>query len=140
MDRPLVLSLVRAASAAAAPLPVFVKIRLLDTAEETATLVGELRDAGAAMVAVHARYRASFERDGAGARDGPAMLDQVRDIKRAVGNFPVVSNGNVKTWEDVVENRRFTESDGIMSAEGILVRGPFMPLEGTGVFALSTAH
>ena len=38
------------------------------------------RDAGASLIAIHARYRASFERKGPGARDGPALLDQVMEI------------------------------------------------------------
>ncbi|KAL7476248.1 hypothetical protein ACHAW6_002124 [Cyclotella cf. meneghiniana] len=35
-------------------------------------------------------------------------------------DFPIISNGNVITYEDVVSNRRSTKADGIMSAEGIL--------------------
>jgi tRNA-dihydrouridine synthase len=58
----------------------------------------------------------------AGARDGAAHLDQVKAIKEALRhtNIPIIANGNVKTWSDVVENLQYTNADGIMSAEGLL--------------------
>ena len=118
-DRELVLSIVRA-GVEAVSIPIFVKIRLLDTLPETIELCRQLRDAGAKLIAVHARYRASFERKGPGARDGPAMLDQVLELKKAVPGIPIIANGNVITYEDVVENLASTGADGVMSAEGIL--------------------
>ncbi|KAL7541722.1 hypothetical protein ACHAXR_011148 [Thalassiosira sp. AJA248-18] len=118
-DRELVLDIVRAGSQAVS-IPIFVKIRLLDTVEETIKLCHQLRDAGASLIAIHARYRASWERTGPGARDGPALLDQVSLVKKSMGNFPIISNGNVITYEDVVSNKALTGADGIMSAEGIL--------------------
>lgn len=41
-------------------------------------------------------------------------------VKQSMPDFPIISNGNVITYEDVVSNRRSTKADGIMSAEGIL--------------------
>lgn len=35
-------------------------------------------------------------------------------------DFPIISNGNVISYDDVVSNQKVTKSDGIMSAEGIL--------------------
>ena len=64
--------------------------------------------------------RASWERTGPGARDGPALLDQVAFVKQSMPNFPIISNGNVITYDDVVSNQKITGADGIMSAEGIL--------------------
>jgi tRNA-dihydrouridine synthase 1 len=118
-DRELLLRIVRDA-AKAVSIPIFCKIRLLDTLEETIDLCRQLRDAGASLIAVHARYRASFERTGPGARDGPAMLDQVLEIKKAIPEIPIIANGNVIIYEDVVQNLSTTRADGIMSAEGIL--------------------
>lgn len=118
-DRALLLRIVQAASKAVS-IPIFCKIRLLDTLEETVELCRQLRDAGASLIAIHARYRASFERKGPGARDGPAMLDQVLEIKRQIPDIPIIANGNVITYENVVENLSLTQADGIMSAEGIL--------------------
>lgn len=84
------------AATGAVGIPIFVKIRLLDTVEETADLCRQLREAGASLVAIHARYRASWERTGPGARDGPAHLDQVKIIKSHFPDFPIISNGNVR--------------------------------------------
>ena len=119
-DRQLVLDIVRAGSRAVA-VPIFVKIRLMGTLPDTIELCRQLREAGAGLIAIHGRYRASFERKGAGARDGPAMLDQIAAVKAAMGeDFPILANGNVISYDDVVANRKTTKADGIMSAEGIL--------------------
>mmetsp|Transcript_19496 Transcript_19496/g.54361 ORF Transcript_19496/g.54361 Transcript_19496/m.54361 type:complete len:409 (-) Transcript_19496:1040-2266(-) len=128
-DRPLVLDMVRTASRAVS-IPIFVKIRLLDTYDATLELCKQLFDAGASLVAVHARYRASFHRKGPGARDGPALLDQVKRLREDLDDDDnddsfyrhkrLVTNGNTVTYDDVVTNLEFTRADGIMSAEGIL--------------------
>lgn len=118
-ERPLVLRIVRA-GVEAVRVPVFVKIRLLDTFEDTLRLVRELYDAGASLVTVHARYRATFHRKGPGARDGPALLDQVQKLKEAFPDKLLITNGNTITYDDVVNNLKLTKADGIMSAEGIL--------------------
>ena len=118
-DRDLICSIVRKGCEAVS-IPIFVKIRLLDTLDETIELCKQLRDAGASLIAIHARYRASWCRQGPGARDGPAMLDQVKEIKKIITDIPIVSNGNIITYDDVVNNLQFTKADGVMSAEGIL--------------------
>ena len=103
-------------------IPVFVKIRLLDTIPETIELVNQLAEAGASLVCIHARYRVNLVgRKGPGARDGPAHLDQVAEIRKAVpNNLILISNGNVRTHEDVAANQALTCTQGIMSAEGLL--------------------
>jgi tRNA-dihydrouridine synthase 1 len=78
-----------------------------------------LETAGASLIAIHARYRASWERTGPGARDGPAMLDQVTEIRKHV-RIPILANGNTKTYDDVVHNLHLTQAEGLMSAEGML--------------------
>ncbi|CAE7816469.1 DUS1L [Symbiodinium sp. CCMP2592] len=113
-DRGLVCSIVKRLSEAL-PLPVFCKIRLLDELEETLELVKQLEASGASLIAVHARYRGTPTHR----RDGPAHLDQVRAIKKVV-SVPILSNGNIKSWEDVVANLELTQADGVMSAEGML--------------------
>jgi tRNA-dihydrouridine synthase 1 len=120
-DRPLLCAMVRAAALAAPTLPIFCKIRLLAKVEDTVRLVRELSAAGASLVAIHGRYKASWERKGAGARDGPAHLDQVAQVVRElVPDCKIVTNGNTVTWKDVSDNFELTRADGLMSAEGIL--------------------
>ena len=119
-DRQLVVEIVKA-GVAAVSIPIFVKIRLLGSYEETHELLQQLYEAGASLIAIHARPRASFERQGAGARDGPAQLDQVARLKKAFGDDRIlITNGNTISYDDVVTNLETTKADGIMSAEGIL--------------------
>lgn len=67
-DRPLVLDMVRTLSRGL-HIPVFVKIRLLNTVEESVELCQQLVDAGAKLIAIHARYRVNLVgRSGPGAR------------------------------------------------------------------------
>lgn len=118
-DRDLIISIVKA-GVEAVDIPIFVKIRLLDNYEETLELCQQLYNAGASLIAVHARYRATFHRKGPGARDGPALLDQVQQLKAAFPDKILITNGNTTTYNDVVTNLESTKADGIMSAEGIL--------------------
>jgi tRNA-dihydrouridine synthase len=119
--RSLVLSLVRII-ADNCLVPIFVKIRLLDKVEDTIKLCKQLIEAGASLIAIHGRYRVNLVgRTGAGARDGPAHLDQIKTVRDAVDSrVPIIANGNVVTWDDVQNNLQATGAAGIMSAEGIL--------------------
>ena len=118
-DRTLLLQIVKAGAEAASPTPLCCKIRLLDTLEQTLELCQQLQNAGAAWIAVHARYRASWERIGPGARDGPAHLDQIAYLQERL-RIPIIANGNVKTYDDVCHNLKLTKSAAVMSAEGLL--------------------
>ena len=108
---------------AAAPPDVAVcaKVRLLDAPEHTRKLVEDLRDAGAQVVAIHGRKRATWHKKGPGARDGPADLDAIRDAKAAVGDsVVVVTNGNVRNKTDADAALVHTKAGAVMTAEGIL--------------------
>lgn len=97
------------------PVPVFCKIRLLNDIEDTLRLVKKLEASGASLLAVHARYRGSPTHR----RDGPAHLEQIAVLKKAV-RIPILANGNVRCWADVEANLLTTNADGIMAAEGLL--------------------
>ncbi len=120
-DRPLVLSIVRTMSDALS-IPIFVKIRLLDTIEKTVELCQQLADAGAALIAIHARYRVNLvDRTGPGARDGPAFLDQVAVVRKALpSRITLIANGNIREHKDLQANLELTGATGVMSAEGLL--------------------
>ena len=54
-------------------------------------------------------------------RAGAADLAAIRNIFRAIGGvIPIVSNGNVRQWRDVVANAATTCCDGVMVAEAVL--------------------
>ncbi|KAI0686182.1 dihydrouridine synthase-domain-containing protein [Earliella scabrosa] len=106
-DWPLVESIVSALSHAV-PVPVSAKLRLCQNAASTPDLGARLEAAGASWLTLHARHVSACRR-----RQGAADLSQVQLLKKRVG-IPVVSNGNVKTWEDVLANQAETGADGIM--------------------------
>lgn len=120
-DRELVKSVVRAARRAApSRVAVCAKIRLLDSSADTIKLVEDLRDAGADVVAIHGRKRATWHKRGPGARDGPADLDAVAAVVDAVTGVKVVTNGNVRDAADVDAALEKTRAHGLMAAEGLL--------------------
>ncbi|EKX54972.1 hypothetical protein GUITHDRAFT_156831 [Guillardia theta CCMP2712] len=93
-------------------IPISCKIRLLQTESQTVEFAKLLEAAGCSLLAVHGRQR----RHG---RKGPADLDQIAAVKRAL-TIPVIANGNVRSPEDIWINLEKTRADGIMSAEGLL--------------------
>ena len=90
------------------------KLRLCQNAASTPDLGARLQAAGASWLTLHARHVSARRR-----RQGAADLSQVQLLKKRVG-IPIVSNGNVKTWEDVVANQAETGADGIMVGETLL--------------------
>ncbi|KAI0918453.1 hypothetical protein AcW1_009661 [Taiwanofungus camphoratus] len=95
-------------------IPVSAKLRLCQPASATTDLARRLEHAGASWVTLHARHVSARRR-----RQGAADLEQVKKLKEQL-SIPVVSNGNVRVWEDVERNRAFTGADGIMVGEGLL--------------------
>ena len=68
------------------------------------------------MIALHARVRGSPEQRRAGAAD----LTIVRALVDAGLGVPILSNGNVRSREDVALNLKATGADGVMVAEELL--------------------
>ncbi|KAI0644800.1 FMN-linked oxidoreductase [Trametes meyenii] len=112
-DWPLVESVVSALSNAL-PVPVSAKLRLCQNTPTTPDLGARLEAAGAAWLTLHARHVSARRR-----RQGAADLAQVRALKERVA-VPVVSNGNVRVWEDVGTNAAETGADGVMVGEALL--------------------
>jgi tRNA-dihydrouridine synthase 1 len=134
--------LTAAAQAIQYKIPITAKIRLLHPTDSKPTLdlcrTLHNNGLGASLIAIHARPRASWERTGPSARDGPANLQQVASIAAAIQNddtnttdgkekcqsqknrLRIITNGNTITYNDVVNNLQLTKADGIMSAEGLL--------------------
>jgi tRNA-dihydrouridine synthase 1 len=120
--------------------PTSVKLRLCPSSSppsstvEFATL---LEQAGASWVTLHARHVSAKRR-----RQGAADLDVVRNLKAAL-RIPVVSNGNVRTWEDVQRNKDEIQADGIMVGESLLGNPWFVhctPSPGTASLIIYEQH
>ncbi|KAI0764279.1 FMN-linked oxidoreductase [Trametes elegans] len=112
-DWPVVESIVSALSKSL-PVPICAKLRLCQNTPATPELGARLETAGASWLTLHARHVSARRR-----RQGAADLAQVRALKQRV-RIPVVSNGNVRTWDDVVRNRAETGADGVMVGEALL--------------------
>ncbi|KAI0628452.1 FMN-linked oxidoreductase [Trametes polyzona] len=112
-DWPVVESIVSALSTSL-PVPISAKLRLCQNTSSTPDLGERLEAAGASWLTLHARHVSARRR-----RQGAADLAQVRVLKSRV-RIPVVSNGNVRTWEDVQRNRAETGADGVMVGETLL--------------------
>ena len=97
------------------PVPISTKMRLCNPMEHTLPLAKRLALAGSSWITLHARFGASTRKR----RHGPANLSQVKLLKEGL-HIPVISNGNVRTYEDVVQNQGFTCADGIMVGETLL--------------------
>uniref|UniRef100_A0A7S4MEC7 tRNA-dihydrouridine synthase n=1 Tax=Vannella robusta TaxID=1487602 RepID=A0A7S4MEC7_9EUKA len=95
-------------------IPVFCKIRILNSIETTVEYAKMIEKAGCTLLTVHGRTI-----DQKGRYMGLADFEYIREVKRAL-SIPVLSNGNVRTLEEADESIRITETDGMMSACGIL--------------------
>jgi tRNA-dihydrouridine synthase 1 len=94
--------------------PVSAKLRLCSPVSSTLTLASTLQASGASFLALHPRHPSTRRR-----RQGAADLSAVRTLVEGV-DIPVISNGNVRTWEDVLHNKDYTGASGIMVGETLL--------------------
>jgi len=94
--------------------PVSAKLRLCSPVSSTVTLASNLQASGAAFLALHARHPSARRR-----RQGAADLSVVKALVEGV-DIPIISNGNVRTWDDVLRNKDYTGASGIMVGETLL--------------------
>jgi len=109
--------IVRAAVAAAGPVPVTLKFRMgIDERHQTYLDSGRIgEEEGCAAVALHARTAAQLY-------DGEARWDSVARLKQAVTRIPVLGNGDVWEAEDALRMMRTTGCDGAVVGRGCLGR------------------
>ena len=123
LDRPhwsRVAAIVRAMSAAC-DLPIFCKIRLLETVEDTIELCELLVASGCSLIAVHGRRRPAAQSHRGQRQREAADLDTISELVRAVRSVPILTNGNTQRPEDVARNLEHTGAAGLMAAEGVLI-------------------
>eukprot|EP00301_Raphidiophrys_heterophryoidea_P005437 c12283_g1_i2.p1 GENE.c12283_g1_i2~~c12283_g1_i2.p1 ORF type:complete len:375 (-),score=94.54 c12283_g1_i2:143-1204(-) len=94
--------------------PVTAKIRLLPDLQHTIHLAQRIQEAGASVLTVHGRTK-EMNKQFAGLADWSA----VKAIREKL-DIPVVSNGNIRFFEDVQKCLDATGCCGVMSAEGLL--------------------
>ncbi len=98
--------------------PVSAKLRLCQPPPKTVELAQRLEAVGASWITLHARMVSARRR-----RHGAADLTAVAHLKEHL-RVPVISNGNVRTFDDLQVNLDFTGADGLMVGETLL-RNPW---------------
>lgn len=94
--------------------PVSAKLRLCQPSPTTVGLAQRIEAAGASWITLHARTVSARRR-----RQGAAELSEVARLKNYV-RVPVISNGNVRVFDDLQANLNLTGADGLMVGEALL--------------------
>lgn len=90
------------------------KIRLFSDLNKTYELIKDLEKAGAKVIAVHGRRK---EEKGQLVKE--CNWDAIREIKK-LSNVPIIANGGIETYSDVVKCFEETKCDAVMSSEALL--------------------
>ena len=94
--------------------PVTAKLRLCQPSHSTLELSQRLEACGVSWITLHARNVSARRR-----RQGSANLNEVKRLKGHL-QVPIVSNGNVREFSDLLANKEYTGADGIMVGETLL--------------------
>lgn len=97
--------------------PVSVKMRVVrndDELQDTLNLASTLEAAGASVICMHGRTK-----EMKGQQTGPCDWGAIAAVKRRVG-VPLIANGGIRTYDDVVRCFEATGCDAVMSSEALL--------------------
>ncbi|KAJ3736649.1 FMN-linked oxidoreductase [Lentinula guzmanii] len=97
-------------------IPVSTKLRLCQPSSKTVELAERLEASGSSWITLHARTVSSRRR-----RQGAADLSEIKRLKQSETlTIPVISNGNVRVFDDLAQNLEYTGADGLMVGETLL--------------------
>ncbi|KAJ3991870.1 FMN-linked oxidoreductase [Lentinula boryana] len=97
-------------------IPVSTKLRLCQPSSKTVELAERLEASGSSWITLHARTVSSRRR-----RQGAADLSEIKRLKQSESlTIPVVSNGNVRVFDDLSRNLEYSGADGLMVGETLL--------------------
>lgn len=96
--------------------PVSVKLRGVETSkkEDWLSFVKKLENAGASWITLHPRTPEQKRR-------GHADWVQIKELKDSI-QIPVIGNGDIQTWEDVVDMLATTGCDMVMAGRALTAR------------------
>ncbi|KAG7374713.1 dihydrouridine synthase Dus [Nitzschia inconspicua] len=102
-------------------MPLLVKMRVLESIEDTVDLAQRIVNAGAGILTVHGRTRHQGGGSKTSGKDHERLASwpHIRAVKQAVP-VPVIANGNVPNRRALTEILQATGCDGVMSGVGIL--------------------
>lgn len=99
--------------------PVTAKMRIVNLNDpgfqDTVNLVSQFEAAGVDMLCLHVRTK-EMKKD----QTGAPIWDACKVIKDRFKSFPIVCNGGIGSFDDVVRCMDMTGCDAVMSSEGIL--------------------
>ena len=101
--------------------PVTAKMRIVNLRDpgfqDTVNLVSQFDAAGVDMLCLHTRTR-EMNKEATGA----PIWEACKVLKQRFTNFPIVCNGGIENYNDVVKCFDTTGCDAVMSSEGLLER------------------
>ena len=93
-------------------------VRLNDPGfQDTINLISQFESAGVDMLCLHTRTK-EMKKD----QTGAPIWEACKIVKERFKAFPIVCNGGIENFDDVVKCMEYTGCDAVMSSEGILER------------------
>lgn len=115
-----VCEVIRAFRASDVQLPLWVKIRVLDSVDATVAMARQFEAAGVSLITVHGRTRKQI-----GPLRGDADEAHIAAVVRAL-RVPVIANGNVRCRADALRIGRETGAVGVMAGWWAIKMTPFV--------------